>query len=132
MEEDIKILQDKDLLWKYPEKRILQAIENLINRNKELEEELEQKDMQHELELIGKEAYTKASMWEIIEQYYTANEDCIPKSVIKEEIEDYEDRMRYYIDEGIELDIQYYDYEERVKCLQELLEGSKEYVWLLR
>lgn len=54
--------------------------EDLINRNKELEEKVMQKD----LEIIGVEEYTKASMREIIEHYYTVNEDCIPKSKIKE------------------------------------------------
>lgn len=67
----------------------IQAIENLIKENKELKEKLEEKEMQHELELIGKEEYTKDAMGEIIEHYYTANEDCIPKSKIKEKIEEY-------------------------------------------
>lgn len=65
----------------------VQAIENLIKENKELKEKLEEKDMQHELELIGIEEYTKDAMGEIIEHYYTANEDCIPKSKVKEKIE---------------------------------------------
>lgn len=85
------------------------AIENLIQRNKDLEQiekehkeengrlreenknlekELEEKDMQHELELIGKEEFTKANMAEIIEHYYTANEDCIPISKFKKKIEE--------------------------------------------
>lgn len=73
----------------------IKALENLLKRykkleeeNKELEKQLEEKDMQHELELIGKEEYTKASMGEIIEHYYTANEDCIPTSVIQKKIEE--------------------------------------------
>lgn len=65
------------------------TIENLIQENKELKEKLEEKDMQHELELIGKEEYTKDAMGEIIEHYYTANEDCIPKSKVKELLEHY-------------------------------------------
>ena len=69
------------------------AIENLIQENKELKEKLEEKDMQHELELIGKEEYTKDAMGEIIEHYYTANEDCIPKSKVKEKIKELDKKM---------------------------------------
>ena len=49
--------------------------------------------MEKDLEIIGKEEYTKASMKEIIEQYYTANEDCITKQRIKDII----DRIDYDI-----------------------------------
>ena len=49
--------------------------------------------MEKELEIIGKEEDTKASMGEIIEQYYTANEDCIAK----QRIEDIIDRIDYDI-----------------------------------
>ena len=49
--------------------------------------------MEKDLEIIGKEEYTKASMKEIIEQYYTANEDCITK----QRIEDIIDRIDYDI-----------------------------------
>lgn len=56
-------------------------------------EELKNKIMEKELEIIGKEEYTKASMGEIIKQYYTANEDCITKQKIKDII----DRIDYDI-----------------------------------
>ena len=56
-------------------------------------EELKNKIMDKELEIIGIEEYTKASMGEIIEQYYTANEDCITK----QRIEDIIDRIDYDI-----------------------------------
>ena len=56
-------------------------------------EELKNKIMEKDLEIIGKEEYTKASMKEIIEQYYTANEDCITK----QRIEDIIDRINYDI-----------------------------------
>lgn len=56
-------------------------------------EELKNKIMEKDLEIIGKEEYTKASMKEIIEQYYTANEDCITKQRIKDII----DRIDYDI-----------------------------------
>lgn len=56
-------------------------------------EELKNKIIDKDLEIIGKEEYTKASMKEIIEQYYTANEDCITK----QRIEDIIDRIDYDI-----------------------------------
>ncbi len=105
-------------------KQYLKQLENLIQENKELKEKLEEKDMQHELELIGKEEYTKDAMGEIIEHYYTANEDCIPKSKSKEKIEE----LEYYIQQK-PLDItehREFTYGEVLKqkkrLLQELLE----------
>lgn len=56
-------------------------------------EEWELGVINEELEIIGKEEYTKASMGEIIEQYYTANEDCITN----QRIEDIIDRIDYDI-----------------------------------
>ena len=50
--------------------------------------------MQHELELIGKEEFTKANMAEIIEHYYTANEDCIPISKLKEIVDLYDNTLQ--------------------------------------
>lgn len=97
----------------------LKSLRNLINRNKKLEKELEEKDMQHELELIGKEEYTKSSMGEIIEQYYTANEDCIPKSVIQEKIEEIKSRN----DDCIAL--HEFQREAKIDILQELLEEKE-------
>ena len=70
-------------------KRVLEINEVLLKENEELKNEVMEKD----LEIIGKEEYTKASMKEIIEQYYTANEDCITK----QRIEDIIDRIDYDI-----------------------------------
>ena len=70
-------------------KRVLEINEVLLKENKELKNKIMEKD----LEIIGKEEYTKASMKEIIEQYYTANEDCITK----QRIEDIIDRIDYDI-----------------------------------
>lgn len=64
-----------------------------INKYAKENEELKNKIMEKELEIIGKEEYTKASMGEIIEQYYTANEDCITN----QRIEDIIDRIDYDI-----------------------------------
>lgn len=70
-------------------KKILKMNEVLLKENKELKNKI----MEKELEIIGKEEDTKASMREIIEQYYTANEDCITK----QRIEDIIDRIDYDI-----------------------------------
>ena len=81
-------------------------------------QELEEENMQKNLEIIGTKEYTEANMKEIIEKYYTANEDCILKQKVKqglEDIEDYFERLN-----GPDEDI---DYIRQVK--QELLEGEK-------
>lgn len=73
-----------------------QAVEHILSNYKRVlkeNEELKNKIMEKDLEIIGKEEYTKASMKEIIEQYYTANEDCITK----QRIEDIIDRIDYDI-----------------------------------
>lgn len=86
--------------WEYFNYEILfnffSLYNNAIEENKKLRkenEELKNKIMEKDLEIIGKEEYTKASMKEIIEQYYTANEDCITK----QRIEDIIDRIDYDI-----------------------------------
>lgn len=125
----------------------IQAIENLIKRNKDLEEierehkeengslreenknlekELEEKDMQHELELIGKEEFTKANMAEIIEHYYTANEDCIPISKFKKKIEELNKEEKKSL-KGTKGQDRYsikLEYMHKRNALQELLEES--------
>lgn len=68
---------------------VVNLIKSLQKENEELKNEVLEKD----LEIIGKEEYTKASMKEIIEQYYTANEECISK----QRIEDIIDRIDYDI-----------------------------------
>ena len=62
---------------------ILSDYKRVLKENEDLKNEIMEKD----LEIIGKEEYTKTSMKEIIAQYYTANEDCIPKSKIKDTID---------------------------------------------
>ena len=108
IEEDIKILEnmndgytfkDCDMCNNYNEKTKccdkhkymeLQAIEHILSDYKRVlkeNENLKNEIMEKDLEIIGKEEYTKTSMKEIIAQYYTANEDCIPKSKIKDTID---------------------------------------------
>lgn len=62
----------------YAIERILSEREQDKARIKELEEE----NMQKDLEKIGIEENIKADMKEIIERYYTANEECIPKQKV--------------------------------------------------
>lgn len=88
-------IKDKDLaVAQIVIKKQQQEINNIKNILKELDrlqkenEELKEKIMENDLKVIGIEEYTKASMGEIIEEYYTANEDCIPKSVIQDKIEE--------------------------------------------
>ncbi len=71
------------------------------------------------MEIIGKEEEEiKADMREIIEQYYTANEDCISKQKIKEKIEELE-KKHVYQGNG-------YYCSGAILVLQELLEESEE------
>ena len=125
--------------WEYFNYEILfnffSLYNNAIEENKKLRkenEELKNKIMEKELEIIGKEEYTKASMGEIIEQYYTANEECIPAQKVKDKIEelDIEISTCEYADDDSE------EYKQEVeknkagllmakKVLQQLLESEE-------
>lgn len=112
IEEDIILLKDftegnfkRDKLENYKGsykmgyfyyKDIQQALEHILSDYKRVlkeNEKLKNEVMEKDLEIIGKVEYTEASMKEIIEQYYTANEDCITK----QRIEDIIDRIDYDI-----------------------------------
>ena len=137
MEEDIKILEEqlkyqddyiKDKKWhkehKISEeaveqsKIIFKAIENLIARNKELEEEIEKDKMKIDF-LVGKklievEEHAKQVKIELDKIY-------IPKSKIKEKIEEYNKQRQKAETEKInDMFVNYID------CLQELLEEYEE------
>lgn len=110
-EEDIKIVENylansainetdsnffKNGGWETVDLEIPKSMQHILSDYKRVlkeNEELKNKIMEKDLEIIGKEEYTKASMKEIIEQYYTANEDCITK----QRIEDIIDRIDYDI-----------------------------------
>ena len=102
---------------------------NLIAKLQKENEELKNKIMDKELEIIGKEEYTKASMGEIIKQYYTANEDCITKQKVKDKIErlkkkrmkKYDNYMGYKIESREQQDI-----DKKINVLQELIEEREE------
>lgn len=111
IEEDIKIVENylansamneidsnffKNSGWETVDLEIPKSMQHILSDYKRVlkeNEELKNKIMEKDLEIIGKEEYTKASMKEIIEQYYTANEDCITK----QRIEDIIDRIDYDI-----------------------------------
>ncbi len=97
-------------------KRVLKMNEVLLKENEELKNEV----MKKGLEIIGIEEHTKADMEEIIEQYYTANEDCISIQEIKDKIEEL--KINLVNMQGEELLI----YESKIDILQELLEESEE------
>ena len=104
IEDDIKILKDKDCLWIYSENDILKAQEHILSereQDKARIKELEEENMQKDLEKIGIEENIKADMKEIIERYYTANEECIPKQKVKDilnEIQEEYDKVQEQFD----------------------------------
>ena len=120
--------------WEIVDLEVPQALEHLLvdyTRQEQINEEhqkingelrekvkeLEEGNIQKDLEIIGTKEYAEANMKEIIEKYYTANEDCILKQKVKqglEDIEDYFDRLN-----GPDEDIEYI---RHVK--QEILEGE--------
>ena len=109
-------------------KTLLNLIEKLQKENQELKNKIMEKD----LEIIGKEEYTKASMGEIIEQYYTANEECIPIQKVKDRIEKYKKLSDKFYVKFLESDRYNTDIREKgIKCdaiilaLEELIEERK-------
>lgn len=113
----------------------LQTVLNLIEKQNKRIEKLEKEAMENELKVIGAEEYTKASMGEIIENYYTANEDCVPKYYIQEVIKGLERdienitkkiRSRRYLDDYSRNRWKAYRLKtkEIKKRLEKLLEGK--------
>lgn len=137
IEEDIKILEEfktngyNILLMKYGDRiktnfKLAKAIEHILSTYKRVlkeNEELKNEVMEKDLEIIGKEEYTKASMKEIIEQYYTANEECIPIQKVKDKIEELKKKVEELTDEK-----GYWggsDLLDQIEVLQELLEKEQ-------
>ena len=101
---------------------VLKLIEKLQKENQELKNKI----MEKKLEIIGKEEYTKASMGEIIEQYYTANEECIPIQKVKDKIEKLNDDFHAEELEDIMIGGNYTITELVQYVLQELIEEREE------
>ena len=100
----------------------IEIVLNLIEKLQQENQELKNKIMEKELEIIGKEEYTKASKGEIIEQYYTANEECIQIQKVKDKIEELNKKV---LDaERFDERILKYRYQKQV--LQELIEEREE------
>lgn len=57
-----------------------------------------------------------------ISELYFKLENSIPISLIEKKIEDYKERKRYYEDENLVYDDEYYSYEIIIQVLQELLD----------
>ena len=103
MEEEIKI----EKLYCYTRETLEKTIINLIARNKELE-----KHYEHEQEYINGEVFSAKQMHFIDDEY-------IPKSKIKEKIEELE---QFKKDISSEKDDYYCEIIRQIKLLQELLE----------
>lgn len=99
IEDDIKILTEENSSYKKE-----QAMQNILSereQDKARIRELEEENMQKDLEKIGIEENIKADMKEIIERYYTANEECIPKQKVKDilnEIQEEYDKVQEQFD----------------------------------
>lgn len=128
---DYKKLQEEFKQVDHECERLEEKEVRLLKEN----EELKNKIMEKELEIIGKEEYTKASMGEIIERYYTANEECTPVQKVKDKIEEILNNGEYRIifegdaefpDEATCIDEQKYIKLEKLQELLEESEGSKD------
>jgi len=122
MEEDIKILEK--LIKEFDEfekrqhiniymltKREKQAIEHLIERNKELE-----KHYQHEQEYINGEIFSAKQMHYIEDNY-------IDKAKVREKIEELKEDEEFYREHS-----RMYEFESKIKLLQELLEENSNHI----
>lgn len=98
----------------------MEKYEEHIKRLQKENEKLKNEVMEKDLEIIGKEEYTKASMKEIIEQYYTANEECILIQKVKDKIRKNEE----IIDISNDGDLIHELYQKN-KVYEELLESEK-------
>lgn len=131
IEEDIEILEkniksvkentdmaffetDEDYYFFKAVEHILSDYKRALKEN----EELKNKIMEKDLEIIGTEEEIKANMREIIEQYYTANEDCVSKQKIKSKIIELKENIN-------KNDIERYLSEDVLEILQELLESEE-------
>ena len=101
----------------------MEKYEEHIKRLQKENEELKNEVMEKDLEIIGKEEYTKDSMGEIIEQYYTANEECISIQKVKDKIRYYQELQDNYIEKYDEINE---GLQAMTNVLQELIEEREE------
>ena len=132
IEDDVKILKDKDCLWNYAESDILEAIENILSdytRQKQINEEHQK--LNGELRERVKELDTKND--ELLKDLYSANciiadlTDSIPKQKIKEKIEELKnEKEQLRIDKNVTWDSQIYKLDLKIQVLQKLLQESED------
>ena len=108
--------EEKDL------KILLSDYKRVLKEN----EQLKNKIMEKELEIIGKEEYIKDSMGEIIEQYYTANEECIPVQKVKDNLIKYQEEYELLLEHQSGKESNRTKYlRGRIHMCQELLESEE-------
>jgi len=135
LKEDIKILKDKECMWKYPEVRILEAQENVLNRLQDLEQ------IEAEHKKINGELQEKIKKLEDINRAYrnqlnsAFDRGFIHKSKIREKLEELDKEEQEAQDSISEEEREEYsdasigyllmDIEARRSVLQDLLEENK-------
>lgn len=111
IEEDIKILKDKELYWNYAEKRVLQAIENILADRERLEKENEEYKNQLDLDYVEENYIRKIDVNKAInearETMDKANKYDRLMNKIKERIKSvekcYEDLIKPYYDKEADI-----------------------------
>ena len=143
IEEDIRILQEKDCMWHYPETRIEEAIENIIadyTRQKEMNEEHQKingelrekvKELEKSIEKISESSSNNEELIEkpnsgetfTVNQFDFIKKNFIPKQKIKEKIEELKnEKEQLRIDKNVTWDSQIYKLDLKIQVLQELLQ----------
>lgn len=143
MEEDIKLVENLieeykmfgDLDGIQDIRPYMKAIENMLNRNKELEEENEiikgnYYTLCADIQMVTSELGFPEDTIIADEMVAMIKENYIPKSKIKEKIEEFKLKIEKYYEhkiQGKETDVEFYENItniEIVRVLQELLEGK--------
>lgn len=143
MEEDIKLVENLieeykmfgDLDGIQDIRPYMKAIENMLNRNKELEEENEiikgnYYTLCADIQMVTSELGFPEDTIIADEMVAMIKENYIPKSKIKETIEEFKLKIEKYYElknQGKETDVEFYENItniEIVRVLQELLEGK--------
>lgn len=108
-----------------------EGIENFITIRREKFETLiaENKELKEEKEKVFNDGYMKGLKHQIIENWNNEHariikvkSQFVPISLIEKKIEDYKERKRYYEDENLVYDDEYYSYEIIIQVLLELLD----------
>lgn len=147
IEEDIRILQEKDCMWHYPETRIEEAIENIIadyTRQKEMNEEHQRingelrekvKELEKESKILEFQNKQIENYAEELKKYNKTVSDriveykknSIPKQVVKDKIEELMIQGNYktFYNPNGRTHFLKEESDCKIEVLQELLEGEK-------